>query len=78
VEEQRAVTADISRTINESSEGTANIAASFKQVADLAYESLSVTDKGREAAEQLSTMAIEIEQMISHFSLDSNLRTAVK
>ena len=74
VEEQRAVSADISRTINETSEGAGNIAASFKQVSLLAYESLNVTDKGQEAAEQLSTMTFEIEQMISHFSVDKNRR----
>lgn len=49
----------------------------FKQVSDLAFESLGVTDKGREAAEQLSSTASEIERMISHFSLHANRHNSV-
>lgn len=78
VEEQRAVSADISRTINETSEGTKEVASSFKEVSDLAFESLSMTDKGRETAEQLSSMASEIERMISHFTLAARQHTPVE
>ena len=78
VEEQRAVSADISRTINETSEGTRNMATSFNQVMNMACESLAVTDKGQEASEQLTAMAAAFEQVIGHFILDANVRAPVR
>lgn len=76
VEEQRAVSADACRTIDEASASTRNVALGVQQVANLADESLSANERGKTASEQLTRMANELEQMISQFSLLDDQRPA--
>lgn len=69
VEEQRAVSADISRTINETSQGTADIASNAAQTADAAIKNLQRTDQSQVMSNQLSQLAEQISELVSQFNL---------
>ncbi|MFK7994410.1 MAG: PAS domain-containing methyl-accepting chemotaxis protein [Granulosicoccus sp.] len=69
VEEQRAVSADISRSINETATGTTQIATDVGNIADVAKESLSHAKQSQITACELSNLSDSLTELASHFTL---------
>ncbi len=69
VEEQRAVSADISRSINETATGTSNIAEGVANTANVAKESLRCATQSQTTAGDLSALSDDLNSIASRFTL---------
>jgi methyl-accepting chemotaxis protein len=69
VEEQTAVTQDISRNVSEASAGADSIAASVQQVAEQADQTTHGASDTQRAAAELAQMASELRSLVSRFTV---------
>ncbi len=70
VEEQTAVTSEIGRNVSESATGCGEIARSISAVANVAKGTTAGASNSQQAAVDLSKMAAELQQLVSHFIVD--------
>jgi methyl-accepting chemotaxis protein len=68
VEEQSATTAEIGRSVEEAANGTQNIARSIADVATAAERTKTSTDETRSSAENLSQMAVDLDELVGQYS----------
>jgi methyl-accepting chemotaxis protein len=65
VEEQTATTSEIGRSVHEAATGSGEIAQNIARVATAAQDTTSGAENAQRAAEGLSQMAVEMEQLLS-------------
>ena len=71
VEEQTATTNEIARNISETAKGSSDIANNITGVASAATETRASAAVSKDAAQQLSTLAAALSDIVGHFKLPS-------
>ena len=69
VEEQTATTSEIGRSMTEASRGSGEIASTLADVAGATETTMHGASSSQEAAEELSRMATELQQLVSKFQV---------
>jgi len=69
VEEQAATTAEINRNVSETALGSSEIASNIKSVADAAKSTTEGASKSQKSAYDLSKIAVELDGVVSKFSI---------
>ena len=71
VEEQTATSTEIGRNVGEAARGSAEIAQNISGVASAAQNTASGANNTQQATGELSRMAVELQQIVNTFKLDS-------
>ena len=72
VEEQTGVTNEIARNIAETAKGTSDIASNITGVASAATETEQTAGASQQAGDELSKLAVKLNQVVGRFTLSSN------
>ncbi len=71
VEEQSAITKEMSRSIDDASHGASTITSSALRVAEVADSTMAGVRDSRSAADSLSTMASELQGLVAQFVIEA-------
>ncbi|HET8653899.1 MAG TPA: methyl-accepting chemotaxis protein, partial [Longimicrobiaceae bacterium] len=69
MEEQSAATGEIARNVTEAARGTEEVARSITYVSSAAGDTASGASQSLTASEQLSSVAVELEQLVGSFKV---------
>jgi methyl-accepting chemotaxis protein len=72
VEEQTATTNEISRSVAQAAQGSAEIARNITNVAEATQSTLSSANDVHNASSEMARMAAELQQLLDHFRYDAS------
>ncbi len=72
VEEQTATTNEISRSVAQAAQGSAEIARNITNVAEATQNTLSSANDVHNASSEMARMAAELQQLLDHFRYDAS------